>query len=251
MKKEEIILRLQNRYGKHYKRILRRKIFNVPPTNRISIYDAKLLFRELGKDFLKELKNIIKTNRERYNLDNLQDNNEKNYRKLFDLYATVGEDVRNRYRKAAKDYFGFDTSTDINTSIYKDFAREGTNLIKDMQNDIKFRIQKATIKQYVEGSRDELKDMLIKYTNYTKYRIDLIATDQTQKLCSKINEAQQTSNGIEEYTWVDSGDNRVRPSHENYNGKIFKWSIGSPEGNPGMPVRCRCSGRPLIDWKNW
>ncbi|MFB6265159.1 MAG: anti-CBASS protein Acb1 family protein, partial [Bradymonadaceae bacterium] len=54
-------------------------------------------------------------------------------------------------------------------------------------------------------------------------RARLIARDQVQKLNSRLNEARQTSLGIERYRWSTAGDERVRPSHEAKAGEIFRW----------------------------
>lgn len=39
----------------------------------------------------------------------------------------------------------------------------------------------------------------------------------------------------------------MRPTHAELEGKIFDWDNPPPEGNPGMPIRCRCVAIPVID----
>ena len=57
---------------------------------------------------------------------------------------------------------------------------------------------------------------------------------------------QQTNLGIEKYQWSSSGDGRVRPSHRQFDGKIYTWAEGSPEGHPGDPIMCRCVANAVL-----
>jgi hypothetical protein len=61
----------------------------------------------------------------------------------------------------------------------------------------------------------------------------------------------QTSMGITGYLWVSQRDGRVRPTHVQFDrasqgGKVWTWSRGTPEGNPGDPYGCRCVAVPVI-----
>jgi len=49
------------------------------------------------------------------------------------------------------------------------------------------------------------------------------------------------------YVWVTRGDDRVRPSHAENNGKIFSWDDPPTTGHPGEDFGCRCVARPLLD----
>ena len=57
--------------------------------------------------------------------------------------------------------------------------------------------------------------------------------------------------GIEEYIWSTTGDERVRDSHRELNGKKFRWDT-PPENSdgrachPGEDYQCRCIGRPVF-----
>lgn len=85
-------------------------------------------------------------------------------------------------------------------------------------------------------------------------RARLIARDQTAKLNADINQVRQQALGITEYRWVTSKDDRVRPTHEANDGKIFRWDAkpgekGYPNvtGHPGKDIQCRCIAQPIID----
>ncbi|MBU9382095.1 minor capsid protein [Burkholderia gladioli] len=82
-------------------------------------------------------------------------------------------------------------------------------------------------------------------TGVTERRAKLIARDQTSKLNSAITEARQTAIGIEEYEWQTSGDERVRESHVENDGKVFRWDSPPAEtGHPGHDMNCRCVALP-------
>lgn len=81
-------------------------------------------------------------------------------------------------------------------------------------------------------------------------RASLIARDQTNKLNGTLNRVRQEESGIEDYTWRDVGDSRVRHEHRKLDGKVFSWSKGAPSLgglNPGDDYNCRCWADPVID----
>lgn len=92
-------------------------------------------------------------------------------------------------------------------------------------------------------------------------RARLIARDQTSKINTAINQARQTSIGIEEYIWRTARDRRVtgNPSgpnpkgsaaHGNHyarEGKRFRWDHPPADGHPGYAINCRCVAEPIID----
>jgi len=81
----------------------------------------------------------------------------------------------------------------------------------------------------------------------TTKRARLIARDQTSKLNSALNQKRQTNLGVEEYIWRTAGDGRVRESHANKNGKIFRWDTPPKDtGPPGQDIQCRCVAQPII-----
>lgn len=77
-------------------------------------------------------------------------------------------------------------------------------------------------------------------------RARTIGDDQTEKLAGRIDEATQRRAGIDAYTWVTMGDDRVREEHEARNGLPFRWDDPPPDGHPGEPVNCRCSALPVF-----
>ena len=74
----------------------------------------------------------------------------------------------------------------------------------------------------------------------------LLARDQILTLNAQITRTRQTNAGIEEYIWTTSGDERVRPEHEEREGKRFRWNTPPEDGHPGEPIQCRCTPFPVL-----
>jgi SPP1 gp7 family putative phage head morphogenesis protein len=74
-------------------------------------------------------------------------------------------------------------------------------------------------------------------------RASLIARDQTAKLAGQINRERQTAYGIDSYQWSTSGDPRVRQSHADRAGRIYRWD--GAHIHPGEDFQCRCDAIPV------
>lgn len=114
------------------------------------------------------------------------------------------------------------------------------------------------------SAADIAKDIQKQYGT-TKSRARLIARDQVGKLNGDLTKKRQSSLGIQYYTWESSRDERVRPSHDDMQGKLCRWddptvysddggqtwkkrsSIGGVQLHPGYDYQCRCSGSPDLN----
>lgn len=95
---------------------------------------------------------------------------------------------------------------------------------------------------------EDLAKIVSNVGDVTESRAKLIARDQTSKMNGAFNEARQTSLGIERYEWQTAGDERVRETHAENDGKIFEWDNPPTEtGNPGDDINCRCVAIPVFD----
>ena len=83
-------------------------------------------------------------------------------------------------------------------------------------------------------------------------RAELIAQDQILKLNAQISETRLRDAGVEEYIWITSRDERVRPEHLALDGTKHRWDdppVSNKNGeknNPGTDVRCRCIASPVL-----
>lgn len=119
-------------------------------------------------------------------------------------------------------------------------------LIKTIPTEHLDRVQKAVL-QGTDSGKDffSIKKDLMKIEGITKRRAKLIARDQVSKLNGNLNRMRQAQIGIKYYYWRTSEDERVRPTHEENNGKRFSWSDPPAlTGNPGDDIQCRCTADP-------
>lgn len=155
---------------------------------------------------------------------------------------TLGIDIRKDY------YLG-----DFYKKELERWVAENVDLIKTIPDDTLDKMRDIVLDGYNRGRRttDIAKDIQRVYSMSRKHA-QLIARDQTAKLNGEIQRAQQQDAGITKYIWCDCGDERVRRSHRELNGKIFSWD-DPPENSdgrkchPGQDYQCRCIGRPVFD----
>ena len=93
-------------------------------------------------------------------------------------------------------------------------------------------------------------------------RSRLIARDQIGKLNGQFTKRRQQDVGIDMYTWLTAGDERVRSTHKQMNDKICRWdnaNVYSLDGItwasrpslqgliPGQDIQCRCTAIPYME----
>lgn len=156
--------------------------------------------------------------------------------------------------QSIKDRIGVDvTKALLSTGPIANSIREATRanvaLIKTIPEQYFARIQKEVYANLTSGNRYESLIAKIQYIgSVTESRAKLIARDQTSKLNSEFNRVRQQSVGIERYRWQTAGDERVRETHAENDGKIFRWDDPPAEtGNPGDDIQCRCVAIPIVE----
>ncbi len=129
-------------------------------------------------------------------------------------------------------------NVDLITSIPTDHLREVKRFVA---NSITTgQTTREAIKTIKKRWGDALKDK-------PRNRARLIARDQSGKFYGRMNELRQTELGIDSYVWRTVKDERVRPSHREKDGRVFKWSEPPADtGHPGWDYQCRCVADPNI-----
>lgn len=132
--------------------------------------------------------------------------------------------------------------------VLRSFSRENARRVKNLGEEAVDRVSGAVLEGFRRGTsnRDiaaEIQDQL----GISRRRARLIARDQIGSLNAELTRVRHASMGVESYRWRDSNDERVRKSHEGFDGQTYTWAEGSPEGHPGEPVQCRCSAEPVLD----
>ena len=158
------------------------------------------------------------------------------------IKATLGIDIMEDY------YLGNFYAEQITK-----WVEYNVSLIKTIPEDSLENMRKIVYDGFNEGKTTTriVKEIQREY-GISKRRAELIARDQTAKLNGQIQRAQQQDAGIEKYIWYTTGDQRVRRSHSELNGKMFSWD-NPPENSdgrkchPGEDYQCRCIGRPVFN----
>lgn len=120
---------------------------------------------------------------------------------------------------------------------------ENVNLIKTLPERSLVRLTRDVQRVFQDRPFDQQALMKLVGEEYRSsgYNLRRITRDQNSKLTGQLNKMRQESLGIAAFTWQTVGDERVRPSHREQNGKVFRWSTGSPIGYPGTSsIQCRC-----------
>lgn len=133
------------------------------------------------------------------------------------------------------------------------WVNENLDLIVSIREEtlrkIKSAMRDAVSSSVEAGVRNEvLTKQIQRLAGNTKARARLIARDQIGKANGRMTEYRQRELDIKQYRWRDSGDSRVRPEHAARGGKIFDWDNPPPDGHPGIPIQCRCTAQPVIDF---
>ena len=158
------------------------------------------------------------------------------------IKATLGIDIREDY------YLG-----DFYVEQLEAWVSENVDLIKTIPEDTLDKMKDIVYDGFANGKTTTrmTKDIQRAY-GVSKRKAQFIARDQTAKLNGQIQRVQQMDAGINEYAWSTCGDERVRRSHKELNGKKFSWD-DPPENSdgrkchPGQDYGCRCIGRPVFN----
>lgn len=154
--------------------------------------------------------------------------------------------------------------TEMHRVALEEFTRANLDLIVRIPQEWLVGTERWMSSSIRAGARyTAIQDELISRLGISDRHARLIARDQVGKLNGQITETTQQLAGVDSYTWITVGDERVRgnpgglyprahPSHFALNGKVFKWSDppisgpGTQRRHPGGPVQCRCFGQPVL-----
>ena len=129
-------------------------------------------------------------------------------------------------------------------------------LIKSIPEQYFDRVLDTVSSGWTQGMRwESLVEQIQHDGDVTENRAKLIARDQTAKMNSAFNRERQQQVGIEEYEWQTSGDERVRESHAEVDGHVFRWdepgpvagSVAGEPCHPGEDIQCRCLAIPVVN----
>lgn len=88
----------------------------------------------------------------------------------------------------------------------------------------------------------------------SKRKAEFLADQETGLLMAKYRQARYEDIGVQDYIWETSHDSRVRPGHRALQGKRCSFAnppVEDPQtghrANPGIPWRCRCVPRAIVN----
>lgn len=197
---------------------------------------------------------------------------------LLDLIARKTQDAGSMQAQVSRIYARVDSynAAEFTSICYSVFGTQLTTVSKNRQDaDDLQALKEAWVQQNIdliksidsrtmERIRQSLSDAIIqnvssaelskylseeiqKLAGTTISRATLIGVDQVGKLNGMMTQYRQQYAGIDRYEWETAHDSRVRPAHRARQGKTYKWDEPPADGNPGVPIRCRCVALPVFD----
>jgi len=138
---------------------------------------------------------------------------------------------------------------------------ENVSLISSIPEEYFKKVTGAVMRSITTGrGLADLEPEISKYAGQTQRRVKNIALDQTRKAFSSVNKQRMQAIGIKKFEWVHSGSSQSpRKSHIRMDGKIFSFENliaeqealnipKSDQGLPSMPIFCRCTMVPVIEF---
>jgi SPP1 gp7 family putative phage head morphogenesis protein len=128
------------------------------------------------------------------------------------------------------------------------WVERNVSLIQSIDDRYLTDVQRVVAEAQTTGTQTRaLTETLRERFNVSASRAELIARDQLGKLDGQINEGRSRQLGVKKYRWSTSGDERVRRSHEELDGKVFSWDAPPAVGHPGSDFQCRCTSEPVFE----
>ena len=177
----------------------------------------------------------------------------------------MDNDNKAKFFKSMKEIVGIELSPVIKSENVQQqlqiLTEANFNLIKSIPEKELTELKTIVLSNLSQGKfeQSELTEILQKQFGITKKRAFFIAKDQSHKISASLSKIRNQSVGITEYKWRNSNDIRVRGNpvglypkseynHWTREGKIYSYddTTNPPDGQPGMPIRCRCYAEAVI-----
>jgi SPP1 gp7 family putative phage head morphogenesis protein len=143
------------------------------------------------------------------------------------------------------------------------WSRENVDLVTTMRTRYLDDVARMAVRAVGEGKRHEdvareIQDRYLtvqgvnpagggaKVYRGVSYQARRIARDQVSKLNGDLDRMRYTAAGVTEYVWRTMRDARVRPEHEEREGRVFRFSDPPEGGHPGSEIQCRCYSEPVL-----
>lgn len=159
----------------------------------------------------------------------------------------VGENLKRQVGLDLKEYLH--NSGKVSERL-KQLTEANVQLIESIHSQYLDKVKTAVTQAQIKGTlTKDLVAEIKKIGGVTENRAKLIARDQSAKINSSLTQARYEEMGITHYRWSTSGDERVRDSHAENDGKIFAYDDPPETGHPGFDFNCRCVAVLVFDVK--
>lgn len=172
---------------------------------------------------------------------------------LEDFAFSLGSDVSDVNREAIELQMKRLTGVDVLTSEpwlqtqLAAFQQRNYDLIKTIEEREIARLNNIVSNGFAAGDRWEtISEEIQSSFDIAESDADRIARDQVSKLNGEMTKLRQSELGIAQYVWSTVGDERVRETHAENDGKTFSWSDPPATGHPGEEINCRCTALPVL-----
>lgn len=137
------------------------------------------------------------------------------------------------------------------TPKLKDFVKssvtQNVSYIKSIESNLLDKVSTLIFEETVKGTASkQIQEQLMQSFDVSRSKAKFIAVDQSGSIFGQLTKERHTSIGVNKFTWLSAGDKRVRPEHQNYNGKTYTYKDGANGKTPGSDYRCRCVGQPVF-----
>lgn len=202
----------------------------------------------------------------------------KKYNDLISYFENMSREFTKKMFKDAKRKFIKQFEKSVGADILKSLGERGLKeafeaevqnnvaLIKSIPEKYFSKIQEMVVRNTLGQEKFEggLVKSIQDLTHVTRKKAKLIARDQSAKAVSTFTQMRYENLGCKKYIWRNAQDKRVagNPSglypdpdpkskyhgnHWDREGKVYYWDNPPPDGNPGMPINCRCYAEPIFD----
>lgn len=211
-----------------------------------AIADIKIFEKrkyELINEYLKELQENIN-----YVIDDMIFDNE---------VMQISNDLDGQFKQSMKSIAVIPPDLDKNTRLH--IAEQFTNnlnfFIKKFETEKIPKMRQQLQDIVFDGYRnDKIEQLLVKEYGVDRRKAEFLAFNETNILVAKYRAYRFINEGVTRYKWVTRGDSKVRPLHQELNGKICFYNDPpiidaktGQRGNPGEVYNCRCFDRPVVE----
>ncbi|WP_240415016.1 minor capsid protein [Paenibacillus periandrae] len=127
-------------------------------------------------------------------------------------------------------------------------VKENVSYITKLQDDYAARVESIVMQGVKNGQKlTDMAQEISKAANISYQRAKFIARDQTGSITGQLTAKRHQDAGFKRFKWSTSHDERVRPEHRGYDGKIYPYDQPPAGKLPGVPFNCRCVAYPVDD----